>query len=100
MPVPVCGASASAADRRESAIRRSAKSSGRMFFLFWHNQFIAPVSELFFPLKKLKIQEDDLPILIDQHHRTRSCFQQLSVSVDQELTCRCFASRRTLKHRL
>ena len=46
IPVPICCASASAAVRGPSAISRSAKPSGMMFFTFCPTQFVAAVAEL------------------------------------------------------
>ena len=77
IPVPICCASASSAERRPSAISRSAKPSGMMFVDFLPEEFVAAVAELFL---RLNIQQDDLSALIHHHHRVRSRFQQPAVS--------------------
>ena len=50
MPVPICCARASSAERRASAISRSAKPSGMMFFTLLPHQFVAAVAKLLFRL--------------------------------------------------
>ena len=68
MPVPICCASASSAERRPSAISRSAKPSGNDVRDLLAEQLVAAVAELFL---RLHVQQDDLAALVHHHHRVR-----------------------------
>ncbi len=76
IPVPICCASASAAER--SAVRdqplREALRNDVLHLL--PEEFVAAVSEL---LLRLHIQQHDLPGLVHHHHRIRSRLQQPAV---------------------
>ena len=76
IPVPICCANASSADRRPSAISRSAKAFRNDVLHLLPYELIAAVSEL---LLGLKIQKNDFSALVHHHHRIGSCFQQPAV---------------------
>ena len=77
MPVPICWARASSAERRSSAISRSAKPSGMMFVTCWPEQLVAAVAEL---LLGLDVEQDDLAGLVDDDHRVRRRLQQAAIA--------------------
>ena len=77
IPVPICCASASSADRRSSAISRSAKPSGNDVLDLLPEQLVAAVAEL---LLGLHVQQHDLAVLVHDHHRVRGRLQQPAVS--------------------
>ena len=76
IPVPICCASASAADRstvRDQPFREALRND---VLHLLPDEFIAAVSEL---LLRLNIQQNDLPALVHHHHRIRSRLQQPAV---------------------
>ncbi len=76
MPVPICWARASAADRRSSAMSRSAKPSGMMLVTGCPTKFVALIAE---PLLGLHVEQDDVAGLVDHDHRVGSRFEQPAV---------------------
>ena len=76
MPVPICWASASSAERRSSAISRSAKPSGMMFVTCWPTSSSRLVAEL---LLGLHVEQDDLAGLVDHDHRVGRRLEQPAV---------------------
>ena len=77
MPVPICWASASAVERRSSAISRSANPSGMMFVTCLPEELVARVAEL---LLGLHVQQHDLAAWFDHDHRVGRGLEQPAVA--------------------
>ena len=96
MPVPICCARASAAERRPSAISRSAKPSGMMLVTCWPIELVARIAEL---LLGLEVQQDDLAGPVDHDHGVRRSFEQPAVAALHCARCSS-AALRTLMSRI
>ena len=76
IPVPICCASASSAERRSSAISRSGEAFRDDVLDLLPEQLVAAVAEL---LLGLNIQQDDLAALVHHHHRVGGRLQQPAI---------------------
>ena len=77
MPVPICWARASSAERRSSASSRSAKPSGNDVRDLLPDELVAAVAEL---LLGLEVEQDDLAGLVDDDDRVRGRLEQPAVA--------------------
>ena len=76
MPVPICCASASAAERAVGD-QPLGEADGDDVGDLLSDQFVAAVAELLFGLE---IEEDDLAVLVDHDHRVRRRFEQPAIA--------------------
>jgi hypothetical protein len=77
IPVPICCASASSAERRAVGDQPFGETLGNDVLHFLAQKLVAAIAELLF---RLKVQQNDLAALVHHHHRIGSRFQQPAVS--------------------